>query len=45
MEGLPNYMKICYKAMFDFAHAISFEIQIDQGIDVLPYIAKEVYSF
>lgn len=45
MEGLPYYMKICYKAMFNFAHVISFEIQIDQGIDVLTYITKEVYSF
>ncbi|KAL5708833.1 hypothetical protein ACHQM5_019589 [Ranunculus cassubicifolius] len=40
-ENLPEYMKTCYLAMFNFGNSISIEIQRDEGINVLPYIVKE----
>nr|UZT70949.1 terpene synthase 4 [Paeonia delavayi] len=38
---LPEYMKICYLAMLNFAHEMSTDILKDAGINILPYIKKE----
>ncbi|CAK9185517.1 unnamed protein product [Ilex paraguariensis] len=42
MEDLPEYMKLCYLAMFNFGNEIASDVLKDHGLDVLPYIKKEV---
>nr|XP_016477041.1 PREDICTED: (-)-camphene/tricyclene synthase, chloroplastic-like [Nicotiana tabacum] len=40
MEQLPDYMKVCYLALFNITNEMAYEILKEQGINVLPYLTK-----
>ncbi|KAK4437358.1 putative terpene synthase 11 [Sesamum alatum] len=40
IEGLPEYMKICYMALFNTTNEIAYKVLKDQGRNVLPFLAK-----
>ncbi|KAF8391459.1 hypothetical protein HHK36_023764 [Tetracentron sinense] len=41
MDKLPEYMKICYLALFNFANELAYDALKDHGMDIFPYIRKE----
>ncbi|KAF5929951.1 hypothetical protein HYC85_000117 [Camellia sinensis] len=41
MEELPEYMKICYLAMFNFGNEIAYDVLKNHGLDVLSYIKEQ----
>ncbi|XP_059313800.1 (R)-linalool synthase TPS5, chloroplastic-like [Lycium ferocissimum] len=40
MEELPEYMKVCYLALFNIINEVAYEVLKEHGINVLPYLAK-----
>ncbi|XP_059452262.1 probable terpene synthase 9 [Corylus avellana] len=43
MEDLPEYMRICYLAMLNFANEVVFDVLKDHGLNSFPYI-KEAWA-
>ncbi|XP_057956380.1 probable terpene synthase 9 [Malania oleifera] len=41
MEGLPEYMKICYLATFNFGNEMVYDALKDYGLNIQPYIKEE----
>ncbi|KAJ8628037.1 hypothetical protein MRB53_021344 [Persea americana] len=41
LETLPEYMKICYLALFNFVHEVSYDTLKDYGWNILPLIREE----
>nr|ART66980.1 (R)-linalool synthase [Magnolia champaca] len=41
VDVLPDYMKICYLALYNFANEITYDTLKDHGCNVLPFIKKE----
>jgi (-)-alpha-terpineol synthase len=39
---LPEYMKICYVAMLNFANEVVFDVLKDHGLNTFPYIKEAV---
>ena len=42
MEQLPEYMKICYLALYNTSNDIAYEALNEEGLDVIPYLKKVV---
>lgn len=42
MERLPEYMKICFLALYNTTNKMGNEILKDQGLNILPYLHKVV---
>lgn len=42
MEQLPDYMKLCYLSLFNTTNEMAYHILKQQGINVLPYLTKQV---
>lgn len=42
MEDLPEYMKVCYVALLNFANEMFCGVIKDHGFNTLPYIKGEV---
>nr|WDY79047.1 linalool/nerolidol synthase [Actinidia chinensis] len=42
-DELPEYMKICYLAMFNFGNEIAYDVLRDHGLNVISYI-KEAWG-
>ena len=42
MENLPEYMKVCYVALLDFANETVCGVIKDHGLNTLPYVKAEV---
>uniref|UniRef100_M1A6Y1 Monoterpene synthase 2 n=1 Tax=Solanum tuberosum TaxID=4113 RepID=M1A6Y1_SOLTU len=40
MNELPDYMKICYLALFNTTTEIAYEVLKEQGINAMPYLTK-----
>ncbi|KAE9457780.1 hypothetical protein C3L33_10322, partial [Rhododendron williamsianum] len=40
-DDLPEYMKICYLAMFNFGNEIAYNVLRDHGLNVVSYIKEE----
>ncbi|XP_058220235.1 probable terpene synthase 9 [Rhododendron vialii] len=40
-DDLPEYMKICYLAMFNFGNEIAYNVLRDHGFNVVSYIKEE----
>ncbi|WMV40289.1 hypothetical protein MTR67_033674, partial [Solanum verrucosum] len=40
MDQLPNYMKVCYLALFNSITEIAYEVLKEQGINIIPYLTK-----
>ncbi|XXG83142.1 hypothetical protein AAC387_Pa10g0967 [Persea americana] len=40
MEQLPEYMKICYLALYNTSNDIAYEALKEEGLDVIPYLRK-----
>ncbi|MFQ6641316.1 hypothetical protein Gotur_015499 [Gossypium turneri] len=40
IQRLPNLMKICFLALYNFINEIAFDILKEQGIDVIPFLKK-----
>ncbi|KAF7148595.1 hypothetical protein RHSIM_Rhsim03G0006700 [Rhododendron simsii] len=40
MEQLPNYMKICFLALFNSINEIGYEIVKEQDANIIPYLRK-----
>nr|QOP57502.1 terpene synthase 27a [Tripterygium wilfordii] len=45
MEELPDYMKICYFAMYNLVNELAYDVLINQGIDVLPCLREAWTKF
>lgn len=43
-EELPEYMKPVYAAMLKFGNELADKVFKNNGLDVLPYIKKEVIT-
>ncbi|XP_017971249.1 PREDICTED: probable terpene synthase 9 [Theobroma cacao] len=41
MKDLPEYMKPCYLALFNFVNELGHDILIDHGLDITHYIRQE----
>eukprot|EP00268_Persea_americana_P003064 TRINITY_DN1091_c0_g1_i1.p1 TRINITY_DN1091_c0_g1~~TRINITY_DN1091_c0_g1_i1.p1 ORF type:complete len:582 (+),score=87.69 TRINITY_DN1091_c0_g1_i1:342-2087(+) len=41
LETLPEYMKTCYLALFNFVHEVSYDTLKDYGWNILPLIREE----
>ncbi|KAJ6917329.1 terpene synthase 9 [Populus alba x Populus x berolinensis] len=41
IDDLPDYMKICYLAMFNFVNEMAYDVMRDHGLFVLPYLVEE----
>ncbi|KDP30235.1 hypothetical protein JCGZ_17017 [Jatropha curcas] len=41
IEELPEYMKICYFAIYNFANELAYGVMKDSGSNILPYLKKE----
>ncbi|OIT20040.1 PREDICTED: (-)-camphene/tricyclene synthase, chloroplastic-like [Nicotiana attenuata] len=41
MEQLPDYMKICYLALFNSTNEMAYDILKEKGINFLPYFTKQ----
>lgn len=44
MKDLPEYMKPCYLALFNFVNELGHDILIDHGLDITHYIRQEVWK-
>ncbi|MCL7027342.1 hypothetical protein MKW94_016227 [Papaver nudicaule] len=42
MEKLPDYMKICFLALYNTVNEMAFEILSEQQFDILPYLTKSL---
>lgn len=42
LEELPEYMQICYLAMFNFGNELACDVMKIHGLNTLSYIKKEV---
>ncbi|XP_022717547.1 probable terpene synthase 9 [Durio zibethinus] len=42
MEELPEYMKVCYSAMYNHVNEMVEDASNDLGLDILPYIRDQV---
>nr|GLL47998.1 (-)-alpha-terpineol synthase-like [Ipomoea trifida] len=40
IEGLPNYLKICFLALFNYVNEVVYDILQQQDFNILPYIQK-----
>ncbi|CAN4111969.1 unnamed protein product [Withania somnifera] len=40
VEQLPDYMKVCYFALFNIINEVAYHVLKDQGINVLSYLTK-----
>ncbi|KAH8502493.1 hypothetical protein H0E87_013973 [Populus deltoides] len=41
IDDLPDYMKICYLALFNFVNEMAYDVMRDHGLFVLPYLVEE----
>lgn len=41
-DELPEYMKICYLAMFNFGNEIAYDVLRDHGLNVISNIKEAV---
>ena len=42
MEDLPEYMKICYVTILNFANEMAGDVIKDHGLNILTYLIEEV---
>lgn len=42
MEELPEYMKICYMALYNTTHEIAYRIQKEHGLTVVASLKRTV---
>lgn len=42
IEQLPEYMKICFLALYNTTNEMGYEILKDQGLNIIPYLHKVV---
>lgn len=42
MEQLPEYMKICYMALYNTTHEIAYRIQKEHGLTVVAHLKRTV---
>ncbi|RWR97841.1 terpene synthase 10-like protein isoform X2 [Cinnamomum micranthum f. kanehirae] len=42
IDRLPEYMKICFLAIYNTTNQMGYEILKDQGINIIPYLQKAV---
>ena len=42
MEQLPQYMKICYMALFNTTNEIGYKVLKDHGWSVVPHLKRTV---
>ncbi|XP_017221211.1 terpene synthase 10-like [Daucus carota subsp. sativus] len=40
IEELPNYMKVCFLALYNYVNEMVYKIFREQNIDVLPYLKR-----
>ncbi|KAK2989409.1 hypothetical protein RJ640_000384 [Escallonia rubra] len=40
MEQLPDYMKICFLALYNFVNGMAYDIMKEQGPNIIPYLRK-----
>lgn len=42
MDALPEYMKICFLAVYNFINELAFDVLREQGFHVIKYLKKAV---
>ncbi|KAK2976113.1 hypothetical protein RJ640_010648 [Escallonia rubra] len=40
MEQLPDYMKICFLALYNFVNEMAYDVMKEQGPNIIPYLRK-----
>ncbi|KAL3515888.1 hypothetical protein ACH5RR_022790 [Cinchona calisaya] len=40
MDQLPDYMKICYFALFNSSNEMAYDVMKEQGVHIIPYLRK-----
>ncbi|OMO78213.1 hypothetical protein CCACVL1_14575, partial [Corchorus capsularis] len=45
MEELPEYMKVCYSALYDHISEMAQDALKDNGMDILPYVKKHLMCY
>jgi len=45
MDRLPDYMKLCFFALYNSVNEMAYDILKYQGIDILPYSKKAVFTY
>lgn len=44
MEDLPEYMRICYMALYNTTNEIAYRVQKDHGLTVVAHFKRTVRS-
>ncbi|XVF01846.1 hypothetical protein REPUB_Repub04eG0124200 [Reevesia pubescens] len=44
LKNLPDYMKLCFLALYNFVNEMAYVTLRDHGENILPYLTKAVYS-
>ena len=42
MDGLPEYMKICFLALHNSVNDMAFDVLKEQQLDIIKYLKKAV---
>ncbi|KAL3513666.1 hypothetical protein ACH5RR_026383, partial [Cinchona calisaya] len=40
IDQLPDYMKICYLALYNFVNQMAYDALKEQGVNIIPYLKK-----
>ncbi|XP_042446661.1 alpha-terpineol synthase, chloroplastic-like [Zingiber officinale] len=40
IDKLPEYMKICFLAVFNTVNDVGYEVMRDKGVDIIPYLKR-----
>ncbi|KAI4347973.1 hypothetical protein L6164_008741 [Bauhinia variegata] len=40
LENLPNYMKMCFLAAYNYVNEIAFDVLKEKGFNIIPYLKK-----
>jgi len=44
MDRIPDYIKLCFLALFNSVNEMAYDILKYQGVDILPYLKKKVFA-
>ena len=42
MKDLPEYLKLCFLALYNTVNEMVYDTLKEQGVDILPYLTKAV---
>lgn len=42
IDDLPDYMKICFLAVYNFTNEVGYDVLKEQGVHIIKYLKKAV---